>query len=77
MSTAELRKSLHDAIDNADESKLYSLHEAVMSELKGDDWYDTLTTIQKGDLDNAIAELDNGEGISHEEVLKKYKGKHF
>ena len=36
------------------------------------DWWDTLTSSQRAKVDRAIAAMDNGEGISHEEVMKKY-----
>lgn len=77
MSTAEIRKALHEAIDIADETRLHELKEFVIPGSIEDDWYDTLSTEQKKEVDEAIKELDEGKGIPHGEVMKKYKGKYF
>jgi len=77
MSTAELRKTLHEAIDNADEVRLYEIKEFLIKGFVEDDWYDNLTPEQKIEVDVAITELDEGEGIANEEVMKKYQEKYF
>ncbi len=77
MSTAEIRKALHEAIDNADEVRLYEIQEFLINGLVEDDWYDNLTSEQKNEVDGAITELDEGEGIANEDVMEKYKGKYF
>ncbi len=35
------------------------------------DWFDDLTEEQQQAVDEAIAELDRGEGIPHEEVMRR------
>ena len=35
------------------------------------DWFDDLTEQQQQAVDEAIAELDRGEGIPHEEVMRR------
>ena len=35
------------------------------------DWFDDLTEKQQKAVDEAIAELDRGEGIPHEDVMRR------
>ena len=35
------------------------------------DWFDDLTEEQQQDVDKAIEELDRGEGIPHEEAMRR------
>ena len=37
------------------------------------DFWDELSDSVKADVELAIKELDNGQGIPHEEVMKKYE----
>jgi TRAP-type C4-dicarboxylate transport system substrate-binding protein len=37
-----------------------------------DDWWDRLPKKVQTEIDEAIAELDNGKGMPNDEVMKKY-----
>lgn len=39
---------------------------------KENDWWDKLPASVQAEIDNAITDLDNGKGISHDEVMTKY-----
>lgn len=72
MSTIELKNKLHSLIDSIGDSEKLK---AILTLLKGNsestiDWWDELTNEQKENVDIGLAELDNGEGIPHEEVMK-------
>ena len=58
-------------VDNASEQELelvYHLFEATNKS----DWWDEISPAQKQAIDEGLKQLDNGEGISHEQVMKKY-----
>jgi hypothetical protein len=55
-------------------SKKYSKRKSGIKRKK--DWWDSLPSKVKTEIDEALAELDKGKGIPHEVVLKKY-GKWF
>ena len=38
-----------------------------------DDWWDQLPKKVQDEIDEAIAEVDAGKGIPHEEVLERYR----
>jgi len=72
MSTPEMRKKIKKYIDEADEhvvKMVYSMLEAD----RDHDWWDGLPKKVRDDIDKTLMELDNGKGIPHEEVVKKYK----
>ena len=71
----QLRQDVKKYIDRADETTLKMVH--AMLEVKEEkDWWDQLPSKVKDEIDDALAELDKGNGIPHKEVLKKY-GKWF
>lgn len=37
---------------------------------KADDWWNTLTAEQQGNINKGAAQLDNGEGIAHNDIRK-------
>jgi hypothetical protein len=37
------------------------------------DWWDTLSTEEKSEIEEGLAQADRGEVVSHEEVMAKYK----
>ena len=37
------------------------------------DWWDDLPANVQNEIDQSLADLDNGKGIPHEVVVKKYK----
>ncbi|MEO8823419.1 MAG: hypothetical protein ABI366_07565 [Ginsengibacter sp.] len=66
-----LRKQVKKMVEGASEKELeivYHLFEATNS----NDWWDEIEDGQKNAIDKGIAQLNNGEGIPHKEVIKKY-----
>ncbi len=67
-----MRKKVKKYIDEADDhvvKMVYSMLEAD----REDDWWDNLPREVQKSIDKGIKELDEGKGIPHEVVMKKYK----
>ena len=73
MSTTELKSNLYKLIDSINDSKtlnaIYTLLSAKTS--AGADWWDAISTEEKAAIEEGIAQLERGEGIPHEEVMKE------
>ncbi len=69
--TKEMRKEVKRYIDKADDKMVKMLYAMIEVEQE-DDWWDKLPKKVQTEIDDAIAELDNGKGMSHENVVKKY-----
>jgi hypothetical protein len=67
----EMRKEVKKYVDKAD-GKVVKMLYAMMEAEQEDDWWDKLPKKVQAEIDEAIADLDNGNGIPHEIVLKKY-----
>jgi predicted transcriptional regulator len=66
-----LRNQVKKFVDTASEKEMemvYHLFDAA----KKNDWWDEISTEQQKAIDKGIAQLNNGEGISHKDVMKKY-----
>jgi hypothetical protein len=78
--TTQLKSTLHQLIDDSKNSKLLSVvYELLASDHKNVnslDWYDSLSDVQKEEIEKALEELQSGKGIPHETVMAKYKGKY-
>jgi hypothetical protein len=67
----ELRKQVKKIVDTASEKEL----ELVFHMLDGSkrkDWWDEIDGKQKDAIGKGLKQLDNGLGIPHEEVMRKY-----
>jgi predicted transcriptional regulator len=75
MSLSKLKKDLHKLIDQIDDEYVLKEHrKSLKAEAKKSrSWWDELTDGQKTEVQESLDELDRGEGIPHEEVMKKYK----
>ena len=74
METAELKLEIFRYIDNLDKSKLTNVYDFLISnkEKQGTDFWDTLTDIQKKDIELGIADLENGKKKSFDEFIQKF-----
>jgi hypothetical protein len=66
-----LRKQVKKMVDEASEKELeivYHLFEAT----QGNDWWNEISDEHRKAIDKGISQLDDGEGVPHKEVLKKY-----
>lgn len=79
MSTAELKSNLYKLIESINDSKtLNAIYALITSKAKEKtDGWDALTKQQQKEIEDAIRSLENGEGIPHEKVMAKYKGKYL
>ena len=79
MDTSELKLRIFREIDSLEQGKLQEVYGFLQNFLRSDkdidDW-DILTVSQKEGLQNAINDLDAGEGIVHEDVVSKYRKKY-
>ena len=78
MSTSELKSNLYKLIDSINDSKtLQSIYTLISNKrVTETDFWDELSDKQKAEIEEAIAELDRGEGIPHEQVMKEFKAKY-
>lgn len=67
----DLRKEVIDYIQNADEKTVKMVHAMLKADAE-EDWWDEMPDDVKADVEAAMQESERGEGMSHEEVKKKY-----
>ena len=71
--TAEIKNYLHKLIVETDDESILSKVQAYFNTLKDKniDWWDTISDKEKDAIKLGLRQLENGEGIPHEEVRKK------
>ena len=71
--TSEIKNYLHKLIVETDDESILSKVQAYFNTLKGEniDWWDTISDQEKDAINIGLRQLENGEGIPHEEVRKK------
>lgn len=78
MNTSELKLKLLQEIDTLEKSKLQEVYGYVQNIVRGnkdlEDW-DNLSVAQQEGLKAAINDIDSGNGISHKDVIAKYRKK--
>jgi len=81
MNTADLKLKLFRIIDNLEQETLEELYGMILNHVNSkddvDEWNNLTSTQQEG-LKKSLKQLDNNEGISHNQVMKdnrkKYNG---
>ena len=68
----QMRKEVKQFIDKADATTVKMVH-AMLEVKQEEDWWDELPAEVQAEIDEALTELDQGKGIPHETVMKKYK----
>lgn len=76
MSTAELKYSLFKAIDSINDGKTLKAIYSFVTKKNDVDFWDELSDEQKEAVEESIAELDRGEGIPHEQVMREIREKY-
>ena len=74
MNTAELKSDLHKyVVETNDINILRQMSEYFRNLRKTQtvDWWDSLSPEQQESINKGVEQLDEGEGISHEDVRKK------
>ncbi len=78
-SKAEIKINFHHLIDGIEDASMLKRAYAVVSALltkKEVDFWDELSDEQKAEIEDSITQLDRGEGIPHEQVMKEIKSKY-
>ena len=70
--TKEIRKETKKIIDTIDERMLLAIHSMLKkdSEL---DWWDELDNETLQSIEKGLLDIKEGNVVSHDEVMKKYK----
>ncbi|SFQ17367.1 hypothetical protein [Parafilimonas terrae] len=68
---ATLREEVKSMIDAADEKTLRMMH--AMLEVDSADWWNEMPEEIKSEIQESIKQADSGEGLTHEEAMKKIK----
>lgn len=76
MSTAELKYNLVKLIESINDSQMLQAIYTLLSNKGSVDFWDELSAEQKAAIEESISELDRGEGIPHEQVMKEIKAKY-
>ncbi len=72
MSIVELRKKIKKGVENADEKTLKML-EALLTIEQEYDWWDEAEEALKSSIRRAQDDIESGNILPHNEVMKKYK----
>ncbi|MFP4026138.1 MAG: hypothetical protein ACLFVR_16575 [Thiohalospira sp.] len=72
-SKSEIKNYLHKLIVETDDESILSKVQAYFTTLKTKnvDWWDTISDQEKETINIGLQQLENGEGIPHEEVKRK------
>jgi predicted transcriptional regulator len=73
MNTAEIKNYLHKLIVETDDESILTKVQAYFTTLKEKniDWWDMISEQEENDIKEGLQQLENGEGIPHEEVKRK------
>ena len=66
-----LRKQVKKFVDTASEKELEMVYH-LFDASKRTDWWDEISSEQRKAINKGLKQLDKGEGIPHEEVMKKH-----
>ncbi len=71
--TAELKNYLHKLIVETDDESILSKVQAYFTTLKSKnvDWWETISDQEKEAINTGLQQLENGEGIPHDDVKRK------
>ena len=79
MNIAELKLKFFRQIDGLDKDKLEEAYGVLLNYINSkddlDEWSNLTAEQQKGIIDS-IEQIENNQGISHKNVMKKYKNKY-
>ncbi len=79
MSTAELKATLHNLIDEIEDNSIlnavYALLSKITSKSLTKDWWNEISTAEKISIDEGLASVEKGEIYSHKEVMEEVKSK--
>ncbi|HEX3006957.1 MAG TPA: hypothetical protein VHO90_05015 [Bacteroidales bacterium] len=79
MTVADLKLKIFRQVDSLEKNRLEELYGLLVNYIRGqkdiDDW-DKLTELQQQGLIDAVKEIEEGKGSSHESVIEKMRRKY-
>ena len=71
--TSEIKNYLHKLIVETDDENILSKVQTYFTTLKSKnvDWWDTISDREKEAINTGLQQLENGETIPHQEVIKE------
>jgi predicted transcriptional regulator len=77
MSTADLKLNLHQLIDGVSDNSVLEAVYTLLSKATAnqEDWYDSLSEMEKSSVERGLEDLKNGRTISHEDAVKRISEK--
>ena len=66
-----LRQEVHEYINNSDERMIKAIH-AMLEADKNQDWWDETSLAQKNSIERGIKDMEEGNTVPHEEMIKLY-----
>lgn len=76
MDVNALKLELVQNILNTEEEGVLEQIKLILDSTKGD-WWEVLSEKEKAAIEEGIAQLDKGEGVGHDEVMKLVRKKFF
>jgi hypothetical protein len=79
MDASELKLKIFREIDSLEKNKLQEVYGYLQNFVRGEadlDEWDLLSSMQKQGILDAMEELDSGAGVSHEQVISKFRNKY-
>jgi predicted transcriptional regulator len=66
-----LRKEVKEYINHSDERMVRAIH-AMLTADSEKDWWDETTEAQKASIERGLKDMEDGNTIPHEEMVKQY-----
>lgn len=66
---------IQQIIELQDSSIVKKVREFLSKETKNKDWYHSLSSSEKKSIEQGLQDLDNGNVVSHEDVMRSVKNK--
>lgn len=74
MGTLEIKNTLHKVIANTDDAMLLQKFLELLNEYsQNQDWWDLISYEEKAGIKEGLSMLESGKGITHEDMIEKYK----
>ena len=66
-----MRKEVKEYINHADDRMVRAIHAMLEADQEGD-WWDEISDAQKASIERGIKDMEQGNIIEHEEMVKLY-----
>jgi hypothetical protein len=72
---SEKNQLIQQIMELQDSSVIKKVRDFLSKETKNDDWYNSLSSSEKKSIEISLHDLDNGNIVSHEDVMTSVKNK--